>query len=670
MLGLRALMPKRFLPVAFVLGLLAAACATQATSTANIGFGSGKQFVPLVADAQDNVGLYPSVALTADGQPYVAYLGFPQQLAKGEVAVPRPIGAPSVPAVMLTTVHDGIWTRGAVAMEAEIQNVQVPFGPAIVPQIKSMKPENVNGTALAIDQTGGLHVAWVSDTGVWYGENMGGSSFMTAQIEKAKIKQRGPIGEPSIAVDASGTSWVAYGRTTARGQEIVVASGSGSSWSSDVVATVPLEADGRQPSRVGIALLPDGTPVVAWGTGAAVDAATKTGKGWDRTTIAPGASPSGIALAPTSNGVTASYYLGDAVDVATSANGQTWDHAEVASVGSTSSTQNGLDGRSTGVGVDGDTTYVTWWDPSTNDVRLASGSASTFKPIDLSGTTEHGEQPSLAVSDDGRVYVAWYDEVDQNLLLGMYGSVDGLSFAIQSPTPTGPVATPPASGSRGPTGECAAASNGELTVTAQGLAFDTNCIQIPAGQKVTIHFDNKDAGTQHNIAVYPSSTEVTNPLFRGDPVTGPDSTDYSVGPLKAGEYYFQCDFHPPQMNGTFKVVSGGGGGGGGAGGGGQAAGGAVTTKVTASGLKFDTNEIDLAANKATSLTFDNQDAGVQHNIAIFKSSSDLTNPLFTGDFVTGPDTVDYKMPALKPGTYYFHCDVHPVQMTGTITLSG
>jgi plastocyanin len=658
-------MPRRLLPAALVLGLVTAACATHAVSTADIGFGSGKQFAPLVADAQDNVGLFPSVAVTSDGQPYVAYLGFPQALAKGEVAVPRPIGAPSVPAAMLTTVHDGIWTRGGVAMAAEIQNVTVPFGPAIVPQVKTMKPENVNGTALAIDQSGGLHVAWVSDTGVWYAENMGGSSFMATQIEKATIKQRGPISEPSIVVDANGTAMVAYARTTAKGQEVVVASGSGSNWSTDVVGTLPLQAGGRRPSRVGIALLPDGTPVVAWATAVTVDAATKSNGGWNRTTIALGKNPSGIALAATPDGVAASFYLGDGVDVATSADGRTWDHANVASVGGAPSGQS-IDGRSTGVGVDGSTTYVTWWDPGTNDVRLASGSGSTFKPIDLSGTTAHGDTPSLAVSDGGRVFVAWYDEVDQNLLLGTYGSVDGLSFAIQSPTPTGPVATPPATSTGGP-GECTAARNGALTVTAQGLAFDTNCIEIPAGQKVTIHFDNKDAGTQHNIAVYPSSSEVTNPLFRGDPVTGPDSADYSVGPLKAGEYYFQCDFHPPEMHGTFKVVAGSGGpgqtGGGGAGGGS-----AVTTSITAHNFAFDTNEINLAAGQASTLTFTNQDAGTPHNVAIYKSASDLTTPLFRGDPVTGPGKGTYRISGLDPGTYYFQCDFHPTQMNGSVLV--
>jgi plastocyanin len=36
--------------------------------------------------------------------------------------------------------------------------------------------------------------------------------------------------------------------------------------------------------------------------------------------------------------------------------------------------------------------------------------------------------------------------------------------------------------------------------------------------------------------------------------------------------------------------------------------------------------------------------------------------------VTGPAKVTYDIPALDPGTYYFHCDVHPT-MSGNVTVS-
>jgi plastocyanin len=88
--------------------------------------------------------------------------------------------------------------------------------------------------------------------------------------------------------------------------------------------------------------------------------------------------------------------------------------------------------------------------------------------------------------------------------------------------------------------------------------------------------------------------------------------------------------------------------------------------VTASGLAFDTQTITLPANKPYTLTFDNQDSGVPHDIAIFPDAS-ATNPLFTGAIVIGVNTTQYHIPALKPGSYYFHCDVHP-DMNGTVTV--
>ena len=97
-------------------------------------------------------------------------------------------------------------------------------------------------------------------------------------------------------------------------------------------------------------------------------------------------------------------------------------------------------------------------------------------------------------------------------------------------------------------------------------------------------------------------------------------------------------------------------------------GGAPTTKVTitAVGLKFTPTEVTVAANQPITITLDNRDS-VQHNIAIF-AGADASAPLvFRGTVFAGPKTMDYTVPAMAPGSYYFHCDVHPETMTGTIT---
>jgi plastocyanin len=96
-------------------------------------------------------------------------------------------------------------------------------------------------------------------------------------------------------------------------------------------------------------------------------------------------------------------------------------------------------------------------------------------------------------------------------------------------------------------------------------------------------------------------------------------------------------------------------------------GGVPATKVTitAVGIKFTPTQVTVAANQPITITFDNRDS-VQHNIAIF-AGADASAPLvFRGTVFAGPKTMDYSVPAMAPGSYYFHCDVHPT-MTGTIT---
>jgi len=210
-----------------------------------------------------------------------------------------------------------------------------------------------------------------------------------------------------------------------------------------------------------------------------------------------------------------------------------------------------------------------------------------------------------------------------------------------------------------------------VTVAAQGLQFDTGRIELPANTPSTIHFENNDPGIQHNIAIFTDSSLGTN-LFRGEVVTGPAAVDYQVPPLETGEYYFHCDIHPT-MSGIVAVVEGGGGGGPppptatpGGGGGGGGGGTANPSTVTAQGLAFSTAEIALPPDAPSTIHFENKDAGVSHDIAIYTDSSLGTN-LFRGQIITGPGSIDYSIPPLKPGTFYFHCDVHPT-MHGSVTV--
>ena len=203
-----------------------------------------------------------------------------------------------------------------------------------------------------------------------------------------------------------------------------------------------------------------------------------------------------------------------------------------------------------------------------------------------------------------------------------------------------------------------------VTLAAANIAFEPTSLTVPAGEAFTLRFHNEDANTQHNVQIFDDPKFAGTPLFSGALVTGVRQTDYEVDPLEAGAYFFHCEVHPT-MTGKMQAVPTGPGGPGGPGGTGPGGpGGGVT--VVAQNIAFDTSTIQLEP-VPTTITFENRDAGVQHDIAIYSDSS-VADELFAGELVTGPATVDYAVPALPPGEHYFQCNVHP-NMNGSVVVS-
>ena len=191
---------------------------------------------------------------------------------------------------------------------------------------------------------------------------------------------------------------------------------------------------------------------------------------------------------------------------------------------------------------------------------------------------------------------------------------------------------------------------------AAATGFQPTTLSVAANQPIELDFSNQDPGIQHNVVIFdvdPAKNADAKPLFSGTLVSGPSQTPYAVPALPPGTFYFHCQVHPTTMVGTIESTEGGGGGGGG-------------LTVTAKSLAFDTKEIDLPAGQPTTLTFDNQDAGVLHNIAIYTDDT-ASKALFQGEQFPGVDSRDYAIPALDPGTYYFRCDVHNT-MNGTVVV--
>jgi len=217
--------------------------------------------------------------------------------------------------------------------------------------------------------------------------------------------------------------------------------------------------------------------------------------------------------------------------------------------------------------------------------------------------------------------------------------------------------------------------DGEVPVVelvAQDIAFNPTDLTVPAGVPFQIAFDNRDAGQQHNVAIYDNPDFSGTVLFEGQLVTGPAQTTYDVDPLAPGPYSFLCVVHPT-MTGQIEAVEGEPGGGPGGeepgggeeppGGGGEPGSGLT---VVAQNIAFDTQAIELPLEQVMTITFDNRDAGVPHNISIYSDQS-LGELLFQGELITGPATIPYEAGPFPAGEYYFHCDVHP-NMNGAVRV--
>jgi len=652
----RALMSRRLVPLALALGLAAAACA-QAPVAPQLGSGPG--FVAQVVDPLNDAGRYPSVVVV-DGRPVVAYFAFEEQVPEGSLPETRPVTAPSLPGVMLATEQDGVWSRGAIAIAEQIPNVQVAFNPAFERSVGRLTPESVTGLQLVADGTGGLHAVWGSADGVFYATGTADPASST-QWTVERVTRTPGLG-PSLALDGTGMPWISYLTSTSTEAAVEVVTMDGGGWRTERVAGVT----GCATCRTAMLASPDG-PAVAYADGGTVRVATRSDRGrWDAVEV-EGGGAQGLAGTVTSDGIALSYFAGDEVHVATGPVGGPFATATVAPVGPGSAE---ADGAGTSIAADdAGTLWVAWTDADAG-VAMASGDGATFSSVDAGTAALGGTMPSVATTPDGATrYTAWYDSGPQDLMLGTLGDLTGLAIANPSPTPT-EVAQPSAP----PTQECTPVVDGKVTVVAEGIAFtDGVCIQAPAGEPFTIVFDNRDANVPHNVRVYTGPQTGGDVLFEGDIITGPSQIEYEIPALDPGEYAYDCSVHPNMIGKILVGEAGGATGPTGATGatgatgptaplGGQE----LTTTVVAQNIAFDTQTIVLPANTEHTITFDNRDAGVQHNIAIYTDSS-LSKELFNGELITGPATTTYTIPPLPPGRYYFLCVVHPM-MNGTVIV--
>lgn len=89
--------------------------------------------------------------------------------------------------------------------------------------------------------------------------------------------------------------------------------------------------------------------------------------------------------------------------------------------------------------------------------------------------------------------------------------------------------------------------------------------------------------------------------------------------------------------------------------------------LVAENISFDTETLVVKASLETTVRFENKDAGVLHNLAVYRAPN-AREAIFKGELITGRNATSYTFEAPAPGTYFFRCDVHPDQMTGSLVV--
>ncbi len=92
-----------------------------------------------------------------------------------------------------------------------------------------------------------------------------------------------------------------------------------------------------------------------------------------------------------------------------------------------------------------------------------------------------------------------------------------------TPAPSG---APTAAPSDGGTGGAVV----EITLTASGIAFDTDSLEVPADTPFKIVFANNDAGIPHNVAIHEGSPDRARGLEGRDLQRGRDPDLRRAGP--------------------------------------------------------------------------------------------------------------------------------------------
>ncbi|HLZ71664.1 MAG TPA: cupredoxin domain-containing protein [Dehalococcoidia bacterium] len=210
---------------------------------------------------------------------------------------------------------------------------------------------------------------------------------------------------------------------------------------------------------------------------------------------------------------------------------------------------------------------------------------------------------------------------------------------------------------------------GTWTEDATDNKFSVTDMEQTAGSSITVNFSNK-GNAIHNFEVLDASGKVLKDSSGKDitfqPIPGGQSTTLTFTIATPGVYKFHCQVHPTEMTGQLYIV--GPNGETGAASPTPAAASAPTTdwKETTTDNKFSDTQVTVPAGKQVTLTVQNQGTAV-HNVDVLDVKDDSGKDIKT-DLVQAGKSATLTFTISKAGTYHFHCDVHPTEMTGTLVV--
>jgi plastocyanin len=97
----------------------------------------------------------------------------------------------------------------------------------------------------------------------------------------------------------------------------------------------------------------------------------------------------------------------------------------------------------------------------------------------------------------------------------------------------------------------------------------------------------------------------------------------------------------------------------------------ITAPAGAANSGFAETSLTAPAGEAITITFNNDDAGIPHNVQIFEGTSTSGTPVWApenNELITGVATATYDVGVLEAGTYTYNCLSHPATMVGTLTV--